>query len=179
MCLIVDTNRSHILFGQPASENAQPIWDWLRADGIIIYGGRLASELARTPHALRVLAELSRSGRAKLEEEKLVQEKEEEVAASGCCRSDDPHIIALARASGARVLFTEDRDLMRDFQNLELLRPKGKIYRTARHRALLSHWQGCRGHEVARPGRHHRGPQRKRPHTQKRRQIPGSKTRSS
>ena len=155
MCLIVDTNRSHILFGQPTSDIARPIWDWLRADGIIVYGGRLTRELARAPNMLRVLAELRRSGRAKFEDERVVQQQEEDIAGSGCCRSDDPHVIALARVSGARVLFTEDRKLMQDFQNLELLRPKGKIYRTARHRSLLGHWRGCHG-EVARTGKQYR-----------------------
>lgn len=167
MCLIVDSNCSHIIFGQPSSENARPIWDWLRADGIIVYGGRLTRELSRTANAVRILAELSRSGRAKFEDEKAVQEQEAIIAATNRCQSDDFHVIALARVSGARVLFTEDKKLMRDFQNLELLRPKGKIYRAARHRALLGHWQGCYGAHVTRPRGHRRRSQRKRPRTQK------------
>ncbi|MCE2463042.1 MAG: hypothetical protein J4F46_03880 [Dehalococcoidia bacterium] len=40
------------------------------------------------------------------------------VLADGVCRSDDPHVIALARISGTRLLYTNDNDLEGDFRKL-------------------------------------------------------------
>lgn len=146
MCLIVDADRAHVLFSQPDSEDAVPIWDWLRRDGILVYGGRLANELGKVGSARRLLVELTRSGRAMLENAGLVEEQEELLRATGECSSNDKHVLALARISGARVLFTNDRMLMRDFCNPRLLKPKGKIYKRAEHRDLLVHRPGCRGY---------------------------------
>lgn len=50
------------------------------------------------------------------------------------CASDDPHIIALAQMSGARLLYSNDKGLHRDFTNPELVgKPpmRGQVYSTA------------------------------------------------
>ena len=148
MCLIVDANRAHVVFTQRDAEVAAPIWEWLKKGGILVYGGRLVEELGRTAGALRLLAELRRSGRAVLESDATMALEEERVRATGECSSNDQHVIALARVSGARVLYTEDQALMGDFGNPRLLRPKGKIYRRAEHRRLLTHRRGCRGRKM-------------------------------
>jgi hypothetical protein len=144
VCIIVDANRAHILFSQPESEAAAPIWDWLKRDGILVYGGKLAAELGKVTASRRLLVELVRGGRAILEAAEEVDREESLLRVTGHCKSDDQHVVALARISGARVLFTEDRLLMDDFQNPLLLRPKGKIYRRSSHRRLLAHRRGCR-----------------------------------
>ena len=41
--------------------------------------------------------------------------------------SDDSHILALARVSNERFLYTQDGNLINDFTNVRILRPKGKI----------------------------------------------------
>ena len=41
------------------------------------------------------------------------------------CHSDDEHIIALARASGARLLYSNDKDLHRDFKDKNLSAVRG------------------------------------------------------
>ena len=47
------------------------------------------------------------------------------------CVSDDPHVVALAQLSGARLLYSNDTDLMQDFRNRNLIdRPRGRIYST-------------------------------------------------
>ena len=47
------------------------------------------------------------------------------------CRSNDSHVIALAQISGARLLYTNDRDLQDDFKDKRLIsKPRGKIYST-------------------------------------------------
>ena len=51
---------------------------------------------------------------------------------SGELRSDDPHIIALAGESGARLLYSHDRSLQQDFRDVSLINnPRGKVYSTA------------------------------------------------
>lgn len=144
MCLLVDANRAHILFGQPSSEVAAPIWAWLGKDGILIYGGKLAKELGRLGDARRLLLRLNQAGKAILEDEKGTNALVRELLDRGGLRSNDPHVLALARISGARVVYTEDGDLMKDFADLKLLRPKGRIYRQATHKHLLGHRPGCR-----------------------------------
>jgi len=57
----------------------------------------------------------------------------------GLCKSNDAHVIALARAAKARVLVSDDRDLFRDFKNPRLLNnPRGKVYQRRQHAKLLN-----------------------------------------
>ena len=52
--------------------------------------------------------------------------------------SDDVHILALARASGARLLYTGDKNLMTDFKTKSIIdNPRGKIYSNAKQKNLL------------------------------------------
>jgi predicted nucleic acid-binding protein len=75
-----------------------------------------------------------------------IGQEERQVNAIEGRKSDDAHVLALARASGARVLCTHDEDLQADFKNLEIVpRPKGKIYKNQDHARLLGHNQICVG----------------------------------
>ena len=55
------------------------------------------------------------------EDEDSVRERERTIRNEGVCESDDPHILALAQISGARLLYTNDRALQRDFGKSELI----------------------------------------------------------
>lgn len=144
MCLIIDANVSHLVFCSSPGRDAAPIWRWLLRDGTIVYGGRLASELTRNGSARSLLRELNRSGKAVLLSGPAVAAEEAVVISLGLCESDDPHVLALARTSGARVLYTHDQALMNDFRNPGLVAPKGRIYQRANHSRLLRHRRGCR-----------------------------------
>jgi len=69
----------------------------------------------------------------------------------GTCKSDDPHIIALAQISGARLLYTNDKALQKDFKRKELIdSPRWKIYSTLKggnyspaHKRLLANRNLC------------------------------------
>jgi len=52
--------------------------------------------------------------------------------------SNDSHVLALARVSGARVIATDDSDLREDVGNAKLLKPKGKVFSKANQRHLFS-----------------------------------------
>ena len=74
-----------------------------------------------------------------------IRQHEYQLVQSGLLRSDDEHVLALALASGARLLYTDDRRLQRDFENPAVVpgltgriytsRPDGRF--TAEHQELL------------------------------------------
>lgn len=144
MCLVVDANRVSFVFAPQASGDAKPIFDWLSRDGILIYGGKLALELARYGRAMGMLTELVRQGRARKIPDDLL---EETVRTLGPCRSNDAHVVALVRRSGARTVCSDDQLLWADLRDRKLVpSPKVSIYRTARHAHLLRHTPGCPGY---------------------------------
>ena len=54
-------------------------------------------------------------------------------------RSDDPHVLALARYKHVRLLYTGDQDLVADFKNKQFVdRPRGKVYASAANADLLT-----------------------------------------
>lgn len=125
MPLIIDANRA-CDFKAPASNHAPEIVKKVTENKIAVaVGGKLLRELALT-HIRDLLVEWRRSGRLKTFPDSDV-DKEEEQFKKRKLKSDDPHILALAVVSGARLLYTEDNLLIKDFKNKDFLNPKGKI----------------------------------------------------
>ena len=155
MCLIVDANLAATVFASPPHPDFEPVLDWLdKQDGRIVFGGRLATELERLEKPRRYLRTLLQAGRAWRLSDESVDEEEAVVADTGLCRSNDSHVIALARVSGARTLCTNDRDLQTDFKNPQLVsNPRGSIYKYNRpsHVKLLRHTSSCRRPQRGRP----------------------------
>lgn len=147
MCVIVDASVAGRVFSTPHDADFQPLWRWLtEEDGKLVYGGYLVEELNRIPSAARRLAELKRSGRALECPRKKIEQEELAVRRLRLCRSNDHHVIALAHVSGARVLCANDHKLEDDFKNMKIVpRPKGQVYKTARHAHLLTHNSVCIG----------------------------------
>lgn len=143
MCIIVDANRMADFYGHAA--DAQPVLDWLLGrDGGLVLGGALKDEHEKSTseHRTRLWLQLKRAGR--LYEPPRAEVDAETQALTGKTASNDAHVLALARLSGARLLYTDDRPLMADWKNKTLLdRPRGSIYQTAKHRPLLRHNRGC------------------------------------
>ena len=143
MCLIVDANRLGDFLTEPPKDAVQPIRRWLRGGGKIVYatGGKFADEIGARARAQ--LAELDRSGRAIYVPDEDVQPVVEQL--EGHVRSDDPHVLALARSSGARVLYTHDQDLIDDFTDKDIInRPRGKVYVGENNSDLLERWANCK-----------------------------------
>ncbi|MDM8549089.1 hypothetical protein QUF72_03380 [Desulfobacterales bacterium HSG2] len=92
--------------------------------------------------ARRYLRVLNQAGRAiRIPDESIYAE---EKRIKDMCRSDDPHIIALARVSGVRTLCSHDKTLHKDFKNRELISdPRGSVYQNPEHMALLRHTRSC------------------------------------
>ena len=140
MCIIVDTNKLGDLLADPVSEDSGPIRDWLnRGKGSIVYStdGRFAKEARGRARAR--LADYVRAGRATLIPGSWFSDDERNLKTRANLRSDDPHVLALARAAGVRLLYTADHDLISDFTDKRVIdRPRGKVYSGARNTALLT-----------------------------------------
>jgi hypothetical protein len=146
MCLIVDANLAGLVFRSPPDPDFVPVLDWLlERDGCLIVGGHLGTELALVEKAQRFLIALLRAGRAKRIPDAAVSQEEATVLETGHCESNDAHVIALARVSGARTLCTHDKTLQRDFRNPRLIaKPRGSVYQRRAHARLLRHTPSCR-----------------------------------
>jgi predicted nucleic acid-binding protein len=141
MCVIVDANLAGLIFGSPPHPDFIPVLDWLQQrDGCLVVGGHLAAELSRLEKARRFVVQLQRAGIVRQVPAAEVAREEAEVAGAGLCESNDSHVVALARVSGARTLCTHDKALQRDFRNPRLVtKPRGAIYQRAAHAKLLRH----------------------------------------
>ena len=142
MCIIVDANKLGEFLAEPPHGDAEPIRRWLhrrRGAGTLVYStdGKFANELGNA--AKRKLANYAQAGRARFVPASEFAEDEAWLKASGMLRSDDPHLLALARESGARLLYTGDQKLIADFKNPRLVQdPRGKVYSGAANADLLT-----------------------------------------
>ena len=105
----------------------------------------MLEELVRNRNFASWLVEARRmSGRVRPIGGARIRQRQDELARCGVLQSDDEHVVALALVSGARLLYTDDARLQRDFVNPALVDPTGRVYTsrpdghfTAEHRALL------------------------------------------
>lgn len=132
MCSIVDADSADIVFGESPPEGAARFLQWLEQGRyrLIIGGKRLEEEFKRTSLVTQAwMAQAQASGLLWIENWDRVNEREAVLIASGMCRSNDEHIIAIALVSGARLLYSDDRRLHEDFRDARLLdNPRGRIY---------------------------------------------------
>ena len=99
--------------------------------------GRFAAEIQG--RARDRLAVYVRAGRAMLIPGSRFADDERHLKTRANLRSDDPHVLALARAAGVRLLYTADSDLISDFEDRRVIdRPRGKVYSGAHSAALLT-----------------------------------------
>ena len=155
MCTIIDNDVVHQLFGVNPTEAGVYFLRWLARGngGIVVAGGVLFRELAQNPNFLKFFTDRLQAGRARRIADVDVNIAEEEIRAQAICNSNDVHVLALARVSGARLLFTNDRDLQEDFRNRQIIAgTRGRIYTTVdysdvrrTHRDLLNRTDLCDG----------------------------------
>jgi hypothetical protein len=140
MCIILDANAIGTLCGADVGADAAPVLNWIeQLGGQVVHGGKLTDEITKSQKVSRWLRSLTQAGRAILVPGNLIDASVLELTAKRCCVSNDIHIIGLAHASGARVLYSHDKDLHRDFTNASVLSaPRGKIYQNASHGHLLT-----------------------------------------
>lgn len=138
--MIVDANVLGMFLLQSKNPDTAPIHEWLqRGWGSIVYstGGQFDTDIA--PRNRERLAGLVRAGRARLVPRERVEPHEVEF---GNIRSNDPHILALARAASVRLLYTRDGKLRSDFTDEKFI--GGAIYRDHEDAGLLTE-DACAG----------------------------------
>ena len=135
--MIIDANRLGLFLADPVHPDAAPVRRWLdKQGGRIVYstGGSFAKEVVG--RARTKLLAYSRAGKAVY-----VPANHFEVDADALAphiRSDDPHVLALARVTGARLLYTGDGALIDDFKDRRLIQPRGRVYSRAANARLLT-----------------------------------------
>ncbi len=121
MCIraIIDAN----LFGDLQAAKIKPLLRWIdRKDGLLVYSdaGEYSDELKKSRKTLELFIAYRRQGSATLIRGSGIEAAKGQITGREL-RSNDAHIIALARASEAMVLCTDDELLKRDFLNKDLL----------------------------------------------------------
>ena len=104
-------------------------------------GGGLRRELEPTYEFRQWAQDILRAGRLKRFDDGLIDQREGELVAEkarfpNLYQATDPHILALAQISGARILYSDDRPLHGDFKNPALLKPPGAVYTTLRSKSF-------------------------------------------
>ncbi len=154
MCAIIDANVAHEVFGSNLPPAGEEFFAWLnKGSGRLVVGGRLLEELETGSRDFRKWAtEVALAGKMSIVNKSEVDAKTEQIRNEGSCTSDDPHVIALAQVSRARLLYSNDRNLQKDFGNKKLIDyPRGKVYSTHEnknfmpaHKRLLGRKDLCR-----------------------------------
>ena len=128
------------VFGDNRPEAGRRFFEWLdEGEGQLSSGGTNLDEL-RNHEAFRDWADAAlRFDKMRLVKDEVVRaettrlERDKANRMEGSCRSNDTHVIALARIGGARLLYSKDLALHQDFRNKQLIDdPRGQIYSTYR-----------------------------------------------
>ena len=156
MCAIVDNNVVNEVFGGDPLEAGRRFRRWLGSrKGRLVVGGRLLEELRGNRGFREWFQQNELSGRLVQISGEEVDRRERGIRQTNLCASNDEHVLALAIASGARLLYTNDDLLMDDFRNRNIVPgPMGRIYTTRdrkdfrpAHRKLLGMRNLCRAPE--------------------------------
>ena len=119
------------MFGEFLADRVGPFRNWVgRKDGILVYseGERYGTELSESRRTLDLIRSYRQRGSPLLIPDSAVAAQNAQFAARRI-RSNDAHILALARASQALVLCTDDTKLRKDFLDSEVLEKVGRIRR--------------------------------------------------
>jgi predicted nucleic acid-binding protein len=112
------------------------------------YGGKLRDEYRGNLDVMRIVLQLERAGRARLVSSELILQEQEAVKAIGGMKSNDLHVLALARAANVRLLCTNDGALQKDFTNLRFIKPQGRIYKRPNQGHLLQECCGSKSKKL-------------------------------
>lgn len=144
MCVILDASIAGVLM---SNSDFRPLLGWIDSTpGMIVYGGRQGEELAKVTDLAKRLRSWSASGHARQIDAERLKSEEAIVREIGLCKSNDVHVIALARVTGARILAADDHNLETDFKNQGLVpSPGGHVYKNQQHSHLLrrGHTKAC------------------------------------
>ena len=145
MCAIVDANVASEVFGPNPTPAGAEFFHWIERGSVqLVIGGELLRELEKASPRFREWASAAiLAGAARRLNDDEVDARSNHIRQSNrhskMLRSNDPHVLAVAQLSGARLLFTNDDDLQRDFKTKEHIdNPRGRIYHTRRSKEVTA-----------------------------------------
>ena len=140
MCAILDANVAHKVFGRDRPAAGEKFFEWLDSgSGSLVVGGKLLQELDGSGNVRDWLQQAVLKGQVKRCDDQEIGEETKRLVDEGSCKSDDPHVIALARIGGARLLYSDDGTLHEDFKNPGLIDdPQGTVYSTMKSDKMTS-----------------------------------------
>ena len=153
MCVILDASVVGEVFGSKRTEAAHKFFDWIHSGrGHLVIGGKVLEEPNKNSKFKAWRQQATSSGRITEANEIEVNARTEKLKNENSCRSNDPHVIALAKVSGARLLYSNDVTLIKDFKDKNLIdQPRCKVYPTSgdgsfqnSHKRLLGQKNLCR-----------------------------------
>lgn len=153
MCAIIDKDVVREAFGPMPTPAGKKFRQGIDTGSMrLVVGGKLLDELDGNSNFKRWRSTAVQYGKLRLVNDASVDAKADELRKAGSCASNDQHIVALAQISGARLLYSNDGALHRDFKNRNLIdQPGGKVYSTRvttafgrGHRRLLNDRSLCR-----------------------------------
>ena len=140
MCAILDNNVRHEVFGEKGVQTpaGEFFLDWLdNRKGKLVVGGKLLAELSDYGNFRNWLQQALQAGNARSIDDSTVAAETATLESRRICKSDDAHVLALARVSKARLLFTNDQDLQADFGNRNIIGGiRGRVYTTRVHQSI-------------------------------------------
>jgi hypothetical protein len=138
MGVIIDANRTGDAIGKKNDPDLDFLMKWIRKSGYLVIGGKLKMELSKPQEFKNFIAELQRAGRLEVIDDDKIEAEINWLRMNVKLFSNDNHIIALARLSGARILCTLDQKLIKDFCNRDIIdSPRGAVYRNKKTHAHL------------------------------------------
>ena len=133
MCAIVDASVVGKVFNPNRSGAAEKFYDWINVGaGRLVVGGKVLKELSDNSNFRKWRQQAIQAGRIKtINEDDIKRDLRTLNDEQLSHKSNDAHVLALARASGARLLYSDDGDLQQDFKNGKLIKkPRGTVYST-------------------------------------------------
>jgi predicted nucleic acid-binding protein len=114
VCIIVDTNTWSSVFDATSEGHAafRPVREWIMdGDGFVVYGGTTyLKELRASPRILALFTELSRARKASVRNKSEVDAHEKAAKKlEPSTKFDDPHLVAIVRESGCRLICSGDK----------------------------------------------------------------------
>lgn len=143
MCIVLDVNIFSETFdvNNPSHNEFKPVYDWIYfGKGKVIVGGtKYFSELKF--RYLNIIGELKKINKVVLVDNQIVDFETDKVSKLLTHKDfDDPHLVALLRASGCKLICSNDSRGYKFFTHSLFFKPaskKPKIYSSISHKKLL------------------------------------------
>ncbi len=130
MCVILDACM-YSDFCDPQNHHMKPLRKWIDKNGKIAYSATKKFESELPERMKGIFASYREAGKLKLVNKGAVMRIQNSLTG---LRSNDPHIIALAKVAEVNLLVSSDKKLQRDFHTFI---KNGKVYQKKSHERLL------------------------------------------